>query len=583
MDTSHGGWVRAPQLLIGAAMVIASIVVPSALGSAYWAHNFLIVNLFVTVAVAQNMLLADAGQVSFGQGAVFGLAAYVVGIIAGMWGHGFIPGLLGGMAGALLLGLVFALPALRVQGYYLGFVTLSAAVVFPEMLIALNDITNGINGINFAVPALETKLGAGLSGLSLLVMVLACATLAAHAWLRSTRTGRRMLVAAVSPEAALTLGINPGRLRFLAFTIAAFISGLAGVLYVPVVGFVSPYAFRVDLSIFFFFSVIIGGQGQLLGPVIGAWILYLVPNALLANWSDYRLLGYGAVALLIMLAFPDGVIGSIAAAARRRTMRTRVADIRVEGIETGWTAPPPPRPDTATPAIAVHHARKNFGRLAALDDVGLTVTAGQIHGLVGPNGSGKTTLLNVISGLIPLTSGQVLVHGRDTTRAAAHSLARLGIGRTFQTPRVFEAMTIWENLEIGADLRQAEAGRRLLALLEPYRAEWASNHPDLMAHAQRRVLEVLRVVASDADILLLDEPAAGLSPEERRGFADLLVFLRDRLGKTILLVEHDLHLVWRVADRITVLDTGRIVAEGPPDVIAADPRVRALFTGSVDA
>lgn len=583
MDTAHGGWVRNPQLLIGIGLVVVSIAVPALSGSAYWAHNFLIVNLFVAVAVSQNMLLSDAGQVSFGQGAVFGMAAYIVGIVAGMWGQGYIVGLLAGMAGALLLGLVFALPALRVQGYYLGFVTLSAAVVFPEMLIALNDITNGINGINYSVPLLETKLVGGLSILSLLVMGLACATLAAHAWLRATRLGRQMLVAAVSPEAALTLGINPGRLRFVGFTLAAVVSGLAGILYVPVVGFVSPYAFRVDLSIFFFFCVIIGGQGQLLGPVIGAWILYLVPNALLASLSDYRLLGYGLVALVIMLAFPDGVIGSLAAAARRRVRLKKVADIRVEGIESGWSLPPPARSSATQPAIEVTHARRYFGRLAALDDVALSVAPGKIHGLVGPNGSGKTTLLNVISGLISLNAGQVKVNGRDTTRAPSHRLAHLGLGRTFQTPRVFEAMTIWDNLEIGADLRDAATGRHLLSLLQPFRAEWAANHPELMAHAQRRVLEVLRVVASDADILLLDEPAAGLSPEERRGFAELLVFLRDRLGKTILLVEHDLHLVWRVADAITVLDAGRIVAEGPPGTIAADPKVRALFTGNVDA
>jgi branched-chain amino acid transport system permease protein len=161
-------------------------------------------------------------------------------------------------------------------------------------------------------------------------------------------------------------------------------------------------------------------------------------------------------------------------------------------------------------------------------------------------------------------------------------VARLGVGRTFQTPRVFDEMSIWENLEIGADVRGGGANW-LLALLEPFREEWSENRPDLLAHAQRRVLEVLRTVAGDADILLLDEPAAGLSAEERRDFARLVRFLCERLGKTVLLVEHDLGLVWKVADRITVLDAGLVVAEGPPDAIAADPRVRLLFTGRSDA
>ncbi|MCC7284253.1 MAG: ATP-binding cassette domain-containing protein [Acetobacteraceae bacterium] len=567
------------QLILGIIAVLGSVIVPALLGSAYWTHNFLIVNLFVTVAVLQNMLLADAGQVSFGQGAVFGLSAFTVGIVAGLWDYHFAVGFAAGVAMAVVLGLLFALPALRVQGYYLGFVTLSAAVVFPEMLVAFDNLTNGINGIARTVPALTAPIGLGLSGIAVLVMALAIGALVFHALLRGMRLGRRMRVAAVSPEAAMALGLNPGVLRFIAFTIAACGTGLAGALYVPVLGFVSPYAFRVDLSIFFFFSVVVGGNGQLVGPLVGAWILYLVPNALLADMASYRLLGYGVVALLIMLAFPDGVVGSIEKLRRRRRLRERVTGIGIEPV-LAWSGT---RPRAAGgDVIRVLGARKAFGSLAALGGVDLSVAAGSVHGLVGPNGSGKTTLLNVISGFIPLTAGRVAVNGTDTTGAPAWRVARLGVGRTFQTPRVFDEMSIWENLEIGADAGGGDENW-LLALLEPFRAEWSEHRPDLLAHAQRRVLEVLRTLAGDADILLLDEPAAGLSAEERRDFARLVRFLCERLGKTVLLVEHDLGLVWKVADRITVLDAGLVVAEGPPDAIAADPRVRLLFTGSADA
>ncbi|MCX7380467.1 MAG: ATP-binding cassette domain-containing protein [Alphaproteobacteria bacterium] len=568
------------HLLLGIAGVVGSILLPALLGSAYWTHNFLVVNLFVAVAVLQNMLLADAGQVSFGQGAVFGLSAFTVGIVAGLWGHSYAVGFLAGVFMAIVLGLLFALPALRVQGYYLGFVTLSAAVVFPEMLVAFNDLTNGINGITRAVPALTAPIGLGLTWIAVMVMALAVAALLFHATLRATRLGRQIRVAAVSPEAAMALGINPGALRFIAFTIAATGAGLAGALYVPVLGFVSPYAFRVDLSIFFFFSVVVGGNGQLIGPVIGVWILYLVPNALLADLANYRLLGYGFVALLIMLAFPDGVVGTIEALRRRRRLRAQITGISVDRV-LAW-AGSRPRPAAQGEAITVRGARKTFGSLAALDGVDLAVVPGSVHGLVGPNGSGKTTLLNVISGFIALNAGSVAINGTDTSRAPAYRVARLGVGRTFQTPRVLEEMSIWENLEVGADVK-GDDNNWLLALLAPFRAEWAENRPELLAHAQRRVLEVLRTVAGDADILLLDEPAAGLSAAERRDFARLVRFLSERLGKTVLLVEHDLALVWKVADRITVLDAGQVIAEGPPDTIAADPRVRALFIGGGDA
>jgi branched-chain amino acid transport system permease protein len=400
------------------------------------------------------------------------------------------------------------------------------------------------------------------------------------------RLGRQTRVAAASPEAAMTLGLDPGRLRFIAFTVAAIGTGIAGALYVPVLGFVSPYAFRVELSIYFFFSVIVGGNGRLLGPVVGAWILYLVPNALLVDLANYRLLGYGIVALAIMLAFPDGIIGSLDTAIRRYRLRTRVAEVSVDRLVASPAAPVGERSTAGgaaggrVPAVEVRQARKAYGSLLALDGVDLRVAPGAIHGLVGPNGSGKTTLLNAVSGMIRLDGGALTIAGRDVTRAPAYRIARLGVGRTFQTPRVFEDMSIWENLEIGADFGRDGDEAWLLRALADNRAEWREQRPDLLPHAQRRLLEVMRVVAMDVDLLLLDEPAAGLSRDERRDLVTLLRHLRDRLGKTIVLVEHDLNLVWRAADRISVMDAGAVVAEGAPGAIVDDPRVRALFTGA---
>jgi len=577
------------QLGLGIATIIASIALPAITGNQYWSHTFHLVNLYIAVAVLQNMLLADAGQVSFGQGAVFGAAAYTVGIASSLHGATFPVAAAFGLLAALVLGTLYALPALRVQGYYLGFVTLSVAMVFPELLVSFNDYTNGINGITRAVPALNVPLVWGLTPLSLLVIALTSATLAGHAVLRHTRMGRHMRVAAVSPEAALVLGFSPGHVRSAAFVIAAFGTGLAGVLYVPVVGFLSPSAFHVELSIFFFFSVIVGGRGRLLGPILGVWILYLVPNVLMVDLVNYRLIGYGVVALAIMLLFPDGLVGSIENRLRRRAQKPGGADVGVQWIMAVTAAgrakvePAGAVPGTV-PVVAVDAARKAYDQVIALDDVSLAVMRGTIHGLVGPNGSGKTTLLNVISGLARVDQGRVRILGHDTTRLPAYRTARLGVGRTFQTPRVFDDLSIWENLQIGADFgRDRRHDDWLFAALRDVEKRWRVQRPDFLPHAQRRLLEVLRVIAMDCDVLLLDEPAAGLSPEERRDFATLLSHLRDVLGKTIILVEHDLDLVWRVADRITVLEAGAIIAEGAPDRIVSDPKVRALFTGKRDA
>ena len=577
------------QLVLGLATIVASVAVPAITGNHYWSHTFHLVNLFIVVAVLQNMLLADAGQVSFGQGAVFGAAAYTVGIASTMHGASLPVAALGGLLAALALGSVFALPALRVQGYYLGFVTLSVAMVFPELLVAFNDYTNGVNGISRAVPALHVPLFAGITPLSLLVIGLTGATLVGHAALRHTRLGRQMRVAAVSPEAALTLGFSPGHVRSAAFVIAAFGTGLAGILYVPVVGFLSPSAFHVELSIFFFFSVIVGGRGRLLGPIVGVWILHLVPNVLLVDLVNYRLVGYGLVALAIMLLFPDGLVGTIENRLRRRRMAPGGADVGARWImdvpATGRAGREPQAAvDGTSTLVEVERVRKAYGHVLALNEVTLSVTRGTIHGLVGPNGSGKTTLLNVVSGLARVDQGRVWIFGTDTTRQPAYRTAQLGVGRTFQTPRVFEDLSIWENLQIGADFGSSR--RRadwLFDALAGVQLRWREQRPDFLPHAQRRLLEVLRVIAMDCDLLLLDEPAAGLSPDERRDFATLLRYVRDALGKTVILVEHDLDLVWRVADRITVLDAGVIVAEGAPDAIVSDPQVRMLFTGKRDA
>ncbi|WP_342643656.1 branched-chain amino acid ABC transporter ATP-binding protein/permease [Rhodoligotrophos ferricapiens] len=566
------------QVAIGVVLIILSTVLPAATGHPYWAHNFLIVNLFVTVAVLQNLLLSDAGQLSFGQGAIFGIGAYMTGIISGLWGYSYPVGFLGGVTAAMVLGLLFAAPALRVQSFYLGFVTLSAAIVFPEMLVAFSDVTNGINGIARAVPALTAPVLGGLSWISFIIMGLACASLIGHLWFRRTALGRRMRVAAQSPEAAVTMGWSPGILRFIAFTIAALGTGIAGALYLPVIGFVSPYAFRVELSIFFFFAVIVGGSGKLIGPVIGVWVLYLLPNVILADLAVYRLMAYGIIALVIMLAFPDGIVGTIENAIKRYRSRRSSGEIEFDHV-LNRSVPAVLHPQ-ASSGVKVENARKAYGKMVALNDVNVTVAPRTIHAIVGPNGSGKTTLLNMISGLARLDAGRVIIDGVETTNKPGYSTARLGLGRTFQTPRVFDEMSIWDNVLIGNDAKTSSGPSWLLEALNAHRAEWASETADVLPHAQRRLLEILRVLAMDSKIVLLDEPAAGLSSVERRKLAALLRLVRDKLGKTVVLIEHDLHLVWDVADHITVLDAGDVVADGAPRAILNDPRVRALFGAS---
>ena len=298
---------------------------------------------------------------------------------------------------------------------------------------------------------------------------------------------------------------------------------------------------------------------------------------------NYRLLAYGAVAMLVMLAFPDGLIGAFERWRQRHNISHERLDIRVEGLLGEAAVARAALRGTGEVLIDVRNASKTFGSVAALDGIELQVKRHHIHGLVGANGSGKTSLLNILSGFSRLSAGQVSLRGVDITRQSAHCIARLGVGRTFQKPRIFGAMSLWENVLIGLDAAPA-IGRGGLAGSGPppvsvaaLRATMEERSVERVPHGQRRLVEVTRVALMGADILLLDEPAAGLSPAEREQFKTLLLRMRDELGKTIVLVEHDLDLVWGIADTITVLEAGRIVAHGSTQEIAGNPSVRKLF------
>ncbi|GAB3628984.1 High-affinity branched-chain amino acid transport ATP-binding protein LivF [Pandoraea terrae] len=570
----------AAQLALGCMLVAASVLVPDWLGNAYWTHSFRMVNLLIAAAVFQNLLLHDGGQTSFGQGAIFGVAGYVTAIAVGMHGQSYALGASLGVGAAIMAGLLYALPALRVQGYYLGFVTMSAATVFPELLVAFDRQTNGVTGITLSLDAWQARSVFGVSPLSLALAVLACGAMMLHVLIRRTAFGRRLRVAAVSPEAAQSLGISPGVMRCIAFVIVAAGTGAAGVLYPPVVGFVSPTAFNAELSILLFFAVIVGGRGQILGPVVGVWLLYLLPNALLADLLQYRLLAYGLVALIVMLAFPDGVVGTLGKWRRRRAAAGGPLDLHFRGLMSVLAPTVGQHGEPARhAAIEVRGARKTFGSVIAIDDADLTVKRGEIHGLVGANGSGKTSLLNVLSGFSRLDAGSVRLGGAEVSHLSPTRVARRGLGRTFQKPRIFSTMSLWENVEIGLDAnpRRHRASRRFGAALATLAASMDGQSVDLVPHGQRRLVEVMRVLLKGADILLLDEPAAGLSPSEREDFKVLLQRLRDELGMTIVIVEHDLELVWGIADRISVLEAGKVMAQGTPAEIATHPVAQKLF------
>ncbi len=585
-STADGGAMRRPrfnsdlpQLWIGVVLIALTGFGPSFAGNSYLVHTFQLVNIYIAAAIFQNFLFVDAGQKSFGQGVILGLGAYVAAIFLGIHDYPFIVAALIGVFAAFLGGLLFALPALRVQYFHLGFVTLSAAIVFPQLLMHFDKWTNGINGISVSMPWMQAELLPGLTVITVLIALYPMLALAVHYAIRRSRLGRQMRVAALSPEAARSLGIKPGLMRFLAFIIAAVGTGVCGILYLPAVSFVSPQGFNVELSFIFFFAVVVGGRGQMLGPIVGIWIVFVLPNILLAEMIEYRLLIYGLLTLITVMLFPDGVVGSLERLRLKRGLTGRGdqafrVDPFLETLEGSEGHAP-----TDQVAVEVRGGTKKFGEVVAVDGVDLKVRKGEIHGLIGANGSGKTSLLNVLSGLSRLNAGSFLINGRTATRLAPDRIANMGIGRTFQTPRIFPQLSLWDNLRVGIDARTGEPSPNTARLAHDLRAKFGEDSAELLSHGQRRLVEVMRTVLKEADIILFDEPAAGLSKGERANFAKLVRFLSRQMGKTVVLVEHDLDLVWGIADTISVMEQGSIVASGDPDAIAREPAVQHMFVG----
>lgn len=570
------------ELGIAVVFVIASTVVSVAIGNPYWQQIILVSLIYVIAAAGLTVLDGLAKQVSFGQGVVVGVSAYSMALASGVWQLPFWVSVIIGLTCGMAAGMLMALPSLRVQGYYLGFVTMAASIAFPELLMLFKDQTKALTGINVFDQPLSERAFGNVDWLTIVIMVVAVGAVVLIAVLRSSKFGRQLLLAGTSSEAASTLGLNPGRLRLIAFAIANAMASIAGILYVCLINYVSPGSFTLSLSILLFFIVVIGGPGSIVGTVLGVVLLYIVPDVMLANFIDYRLLIYGAIAFAVVFWMPEGLAGGIGRLLRlvkRKPVPTTQGLTSLQPIIDAAVRQEVPKPPAGQPVLSVSGVTRKFAAVVALDNVEFDIQPGEIHAIVGPNGSGKTTMLNAISGLVSMDSGTIRIDGKDVTSKAANRRARMGLGRTFQQPRILDSLSVWENVDLGPMRSDSGATSWLNRALDEFRSEWDSTAAGTLPHGQRRSLEVLRSMRSEPRLLALDEPAAGLSHAERDQFGRLLKQISESTDTAILMVEHDLELVWGIADRITVLDRGRVVVTGTPAIVRQHPDVAKLFVG----
>jgi branched-chain amino acid transport system permease protein len=551
-------------------------------GNVYGQQVVLLSGIYVIAASGLNVLRAISGQMSFGHGAVLGVAAYVTALGITVWElPSPVPELLGLLAG-LAVGTLVSLPSLRVQGYYLGFVTMGAALALPSLLFLFKDQTLAVTGVNVFGTWWSSELTANVSWLTLIIPVVTILALGGYAHLESSELGRQMRLAAESPEAAMTLGLSPGRLRLLAFFVANLCASIAGILYTQLIQYVAPGSFTLALSIMLYFIVVIGGQGTIAGVLAGVLLLFIGPEIGLASLLDYKMLIYGLITFIVMFFIPDGVVGGL----RRLIAKLRGQQGRLQ--QAGLTLDPFLAALADEHKFALRHGRdhvalqasglrRSFGAVKALDGVDLTVRSGDLHAIGGPNGGGTTALPNAVSGLMRIDEGAVRLGSHDISGLNAVARARAGFARTFQTPRLVGNLTVWENLAVNHRISDSTAW--LDEALASHEEEWSITRADAIPHGQRRIVEIMRALRSSPIVLALDEPASGLSQRERTEFGKFLRQLVEASGTTGIMVEHDLELVWDVADQITVMEAGRVLANGSPADLRSNTSIAHLFPG----
>jgi ABC-type branched-subunit amino acid transport system ATPase component/ABC-type branched-subunit amino acid transport system permease subunit len=582
-----GGLARALPFL---AILVLAALLPLT-GNDYWALIATRAAIYWILVSGLNLIVGFAGQLAIGYVALFAVGAYTASILAT---GNILPPLppfaaLGaaGVVGAVT-GVVVGLPALRLRTFYFAMTTLGFATIVTQVALGWESVTGG--GIGLSGPSLPAPFDTtwGLYGLCLGLAALCTWMTANLAW---SRFGRALVAIRDADVAAEANGIAKPTFLIGIFLFAGALAGIAGGLFASLQTYITPDAFTFDLSLLFFIAVLIGGRGSILGPLLGTVLLTLLPEvaAPLAAWSTFV---YAALLLIIVLAMPGGISALLDFHNRRALSDNRVILPQSAALGELLAAARP------TKGLELEGVVLSFGGVTAIDGLDLSVQPGQVHGLIGPNGSGKTTTLNVISGYSRPQQGRLTLDGARLPTGLPVLRARRGVCRTFQTPRIIGAASVLQNVMVGGTItgrasfveamlslpralgdERAIRMRARLALRAVGLHALESVRADRLQHSELRFLEIARGLMLHPSLLLLDEPAAGLSADEIKRLGVLIKTI-SRNGVGVLLVEHHADLIFDICDQITVLNLGKVLARGTPAEIRVHKEVVSAYLGA---
>lgn len=556
--------------------------------------------LLYIVSLGLNISLGLTGMSNMCQAAFWGVGAYTAAIMTLRFSIPFLPAVVIGTVLSALLGMVMGLLSTRIKGIYFAILTIGFALFFSLVLQNWPSVTGGGTGLK-NVPKPDFFFFSVTTRRELYYMLLVFCALATwfYVSVANSKYGKSMIAIKFNEVAAELLGVDVVKRKVLAMGLSSGLAGMSGALVGYTIGVVTPAQFLYGAGLTFILILILGGSGTVLGVGIGSVFMVFLPKMLepMKFWSTAV---YGVLVALCIMVLPGGLVSLLLRIPFVWKIYTifmkKRDDSKIEDIPT--VLEPRENVDATKPVLEMKNVGINFGGLAALSDVSMDLYPGQIHALIGPNGAGKSTFVNCITGAYKPSTGTVKLEGVDLVGKKPHVISRMGVSRTFQNLAVWIGLTSIDNLLVARDGMQkvgfwatifrtkkarkeeAEAlavAKRLMIDLDVW--DLRDAYIGTLPYGHQKMLEIGRALMANPKVLLLDEPAAGLTAPEVAVLVELIKKIKDS-GVAILIIDHNMKFVMDIADKVTVLNYGKVLASDTPEVVRANPEVISAYLGS---